>query len=693
VHRSPVIVQLASDPAVCGEFSEKISELDRRLKLNDLSYEHWDTMNDRQHETFVLDLFLDGDSAMGVESYVENAYNNCDCPDVQDDLHQHSPALMGKIENAKAMAGHSTPANTVQFESMLNEMIDNLLTEIDPKLMPGGESDPTHGGRQPATGILPPEQRYKNARTAVEKILADATEGKAIVKEKGHPKKAWTYTNTLGPRGDREALLKKIAKDSAFEGAEVKIVSPPEPYKGLNVKWSDGLEYKVRIKKGSAKGIGNQGDILEGIMATAFYMRFLDPGDDISAAETFNKVRGLKTKEDGRIKQGIANEVRNNNDKPDEYSLHIALATGVFDDMVAEKEHLDEEGVESSQWMYKNELEKLCLASAQAVSIPGVKALAKSLAENDKVDAVEVRAIGPLDQTGTKADLKLLIKNHDSGKMEPAIAYDAPDGPQGQADLGDASRKIGAISLKYNSKLLGQTGKRWVSYKTKSGKTHKGIYNSILDIFGVDIGKDKAEEWTIFLTDKAGSAGGGDAIKKKLAEMVMQPVYDFVKPILEGKELEDNRDQYLKLLKNIEVGVQTAATGGEKDLAFIAVGKDKKTKELTADYLDWFDKWTRAIVGDEVEKSPINLEIHFKKEGENPMLLFYDANKDAALPKSQESDNVVFSYRGKQEREGLTVRTYIEYGARLKELIKIEEPEALEKIEADVEEAAEREDS
>lgn len=131
MHNNPVIVQLVSDPSVNEEYSQKISELDRRLKMNNLSYEHWDTLNDRQRETFVLDLFMDGDSASSIENYAENAYHNCDCPDVVDDLEQDSPALMARIQNAKAyVAGQPAPARPVQFESLIDGMIDNLLAEV-----------------------------------------------------------------------------------------------------------------------------------------------------------------------------------------------------------------------------------------------------------------------------------------------------------------------------------------------------------------------------------------------------------------------------------------------------------------------------------------------------------------------------------------------------------------------------------
>jgi hypothetical protein len=130
VQKSPIIIQLSSDPEISQEFSEKVGELNRRLSLNDLSYDNWDTLNDRQHDAFVTDLFVDGDSAMNLESYVENGYHNCGCPDVADDLHTHSPVLMRKIQGAKASVGHlgdGTSQPPVQFESMLNEMIDRVM--------------------------------------------------------------------------------------------------------------------------------------------------------------------------------------------------------------------------------------------------------------------------------------------------------------------------------------------------------------------------------------------------------------------------------------------------------------------------------------------------------------------------------------------------------------------------------------
>ena len=88
---------LVGSPAVGDEFSRKIRELDRRLKINGMSYRDWETLNDRQHEIFSSDMFLDGDSATNVQKYVMGAVDSCGCPDTEEDLHHHSPVLMREI--------------------------------------------------------------------------------------------------------------------------------------------------------------------------------------------------------------------------------------------------------------------------------------------------------------------------------------------------------------------------------------------------------------------------------------------------------------------------------------------------------------------------------------------------------------------------------------------------------------------
>ena len=120
---------LVSNPAVNEEFSQKIRELDRRLQANGMSYRDWDTLNDRQHEIFSHDMFLDGECATSPEHYVKGAVNSCGCPDTEEDLHHHSPVLMREIEKQQEML----PDMTVKIsESLgfLNEMIDQQVDKL-----------------------------------------------------------------------------------------------------------------------------------------------------------------------------------------------------------------------------------------------------------------------------------------------------------------------------------------------------------------------------------------------------------------------------------------------------------------------------------------------------------------------------------------------------------------------------------
>ena len=187
----------------------------------------------------------------------------------------------------------------------------------------------------------------------------------------------------------------------------------------------------------------------------------------------------------------------------------------------------------------------------------------------------------------------------------------------------------------------------------------------------------------------------------------MKPVFDYVSPILKGK---DDPKKLEALLGGIEKGVRYAATKGEEGIGFVSVGKDKSSGALTARYLDWYDKLTEAMSRkdgatpkDPKTGKPINLEIAYKT-GSNPMLLFYDASvggepsspeavsaaasqPEAASsmeprpePSSPEDDSVMFFYRGKQETEGKTMRTYIQYGKRLQDLVEISEDKAMDNL-------------
>ena len=146
---------------VRDEFSQKVKELDRRLKMNGMNYQQWDTLNDRQHEIFTDNLFLDGECATSPDHYVRGAVESCGCPDTEEDLHHHSPVLMREIEKQQEML----PDMKVKIgESLgfLNEMIDKELRSLleqpeyrytqkrsdwarDFNVMTGGEADDEEG--------------------------------------------------------------------------------------------------------------------------------------------------------------------------------------------------------------------------------------------------------------------------------------------------------------------------------------------------------------------------------------------------------------------------------------------------------------------------------------------------------------------------------------------------------------------
>ena len=120
---------LVGTPAVNDEFSRKVKELDRRLKMNGMQYRDWETLNDRQHDIFTDNLFLDGECAAGVKEYVHGAVNSCGCPDTEEELHHHSPVLMREIEKQQEMLP-DMKVKIGESLSLLNEIIDQQIEQL-----------------------------------------------------------------------------------------------------------------------------------------------------------------------------------------------------------------------------------------------------------------------------------------------------------------------------------------------------------------------------------------------------------------------------------------------------------------------------------------------------------------------------------------------------------------------------------
>ena len=135
------IEQILGSSAVNREFGEKIKELDRRLKMNGMSYPGYESMTDRQQEILTQGLFLEPESAIGMDEYVKTAVDNCGCEDVKEDLHHHSPVLMREIETEK----EKLPDLKIRIgESLsgLDQAIDLLLEQILQEQEPETETTP-----------------------------------------------------------------------------------------------------------------------------------------------------------------------------------------------------------------------------------------------------------------------------------------------------------------------------------------------------------------------------------------------------------------------------------------------------------------------------------------------------------------------------------------------------------------------
>jgi len=118
---------LIVDGDILDEFKNKISTLKGRLKINRFNPDSFDLMNDRQQEVFVTGLFADPQQAEDIDGYVEFGYDNCECPDVMDDLYEMCPALMSKVDMFKDRRDART---RVTIES-LDRLMDEVITEVN----------------------------------------------------------------------------------------------------------------------------------------------------------------------------------------------------------------------------------------------------------------------------------------------------------------------------------------------------------------------------------------------------------------------------------------------------------------------------------------------------------------------------------------------------------------------------------
>jgi hypothetical protein len=255
---------LVGSPAVNDEFSKKVKELDRRLQMNGMYYRDWETLNDRQHDIFTDNLFLDGECAASPEHYVKGAVESCGCPDTEEELHHHSPVLMREIEKQQDML----PDMTVKIgESLnnLNETIDLLLENIILSEQDAAEEQAVVALGSPQT----PEEFYNALHALVVGELEQTFPEMRAKKEATLGRGQWELTDTGNRRARKkalEALRQKVLDGSLGELlTNVQVTETPgtgkRAYTQLRVRLDAPIgdqtipiDYKVELAQGFGAG-------------------------------------------------------------------------------------------------------------------------------------------------------------------------------------------------------------------------------------------------------------------------------------------------------------------------------------------------------------------------------------------------------------------------------------------------------
>jgi len=643
---------LVGTPAVNDEFSRKVKELDRRLQANGMQYRQWDTLNDRQHDIFADNLFLDGECASSVDHYVKGAVNSCGCPDTEEELHHHSPILMREIEKQQDMLPDMTVRigeGILHLDETINEMLENLLVEFSP----GEEADDEEAAdkdlkkdmRRQREDLQKDFQRfYLDLTKGILKILAPlfpakgkkgapktSTKGKPphfTSKGKLKPATIREFTNTSKATDKRNKAVTEIAKYLEKQGADDDLgwrrykldrkehpdtpgmLGPHPTAKGvvrqLFAKWPDdhpeypGFSYKLKIDAGSgAAGPRNIGNTAEGILAIAIYLRLahnkvpsIDDIFSVAHSPTF-RAQAKEEKPNVTISQEVPTD---EGAKEDLIVLKVGLGKGVYSDLVNPE--------------YRGDFEPVAAACRQVVSMRAFSQLRQVLYVNGVQNVVYVAAVGTEDEISTKVDVRLRGGNRgeswrDLAKMPGlgAITGTAVEKANKVVQLANMSVKLG------NTQLL-QTAGGW----DDPGEHRKGIGSMLQTMFAFEAppAMRKAYEDAVIGPQKkhpvigkkanpgsdshAERMGGGNYFKSKFGELVMVPLFDVLAhrlnlpPDASPKQIAAKTDS----MKRIAKGIRYAATQGETDVGFVDVAVNPKFLDFYDSLLAVFDNTSDA---------------------------------------------------------------------------------------------------
>lgn len=95
------VSQLVASSEVGAEYRDKIKTLNTRLNSNGFDFrQDWEVMTDKDRSVFSADLFHSGESACGVEQYVQTGVDNHGKVEHEEDFRWHSPVLYKQVDDA-----------------------------------------------------------------------------------------------------------------------------------------------------------------------------------------------------------------------------------------------------------------------------------------------------------------------------------------------------------------------------------------------------------------------------------------------------------------------------------------------------------------------------------------------------------------------------------------------------------------
>jgi len=310
----------------------------------------------------------------------------------------------------------------------------------------------------------------------------------------------------------------------------------------------------------------NKGDIAEGILGAALYVKFMNPESKVTGSavkKVLEKINAEPDAEKSNPKK-VDKTLRGENGE-DKISFRVALSTGNYEGLVDPKWHSELSNHYKSAVAYVN---------GEAIVD---QAMQQEMDKNPNV--IEIISDGVSNQTGTKVDVQVKV----DGKFT----------------------KLGSISLKAGSKTMGQVG---------SGNWNK-LSGLLSDMFGVKPDSELEEPWTTAVStrDKAAVIAAGQAVYNDIVdELAREPEFR-----------RDNPEDQVDVIQSIINGVRKAATGGEQGVLLVDFdGGDYKVLNFDDKLEDVFRRRENFKLGVKYTQSSSGFpKILIRDDGNNETLI------------------------------------------------------------------------